>query len=206
MRFRDDSITFKLGNEDNEDIINSRQFANKYPKLHYKIDQFELNIEEGGYNTSEITVIMGQNGTGKSTFIKLLAGMIQSTNKVELPKVNLSYKPQTISPKFPGTVQELFIMKIPKLWGDPQFQSDVVKPLKVHELIDYKVQNLSGGELQRTAIVLALGKPAELYLLDEPSAFLDAEQRIIASKVIRKYILNFKKTCFMVEHDFIMAT
>jgi len=149
---------------------------------------------------------MGQNGTGKSTFIKLLAGMIQSTNKVDIPKINLSYKPQTISPKFNGTVQELFIMKIPKLWGDPQFQSDVVKPLKVNELIDYKVQNLSGGELQRTAIVLALGKPADLYLLDEPSAFLDAEQRIIASKVIRKYILNFKKTCFMVEHDFIMAT
>lgn len=71
---------------------------------------------------------------------------------------------------------------------------------------DLKVQDLSGGELQRAAIVLALGKPADVYLLDEPSAFLDSEQRIVCSKVIRKFIVNFKKTCFMVEHDFIMAS
>ena len=43
-------------------------------------------------------------------------------------------------------------------------------------IIDNEVQNLSGGELQRTAIVLALGKPADIYLIDEPSAYLDSEQ------------------------------
>jgi translation initiation factor RLI1 len=68
------------------------------------------------------------------------------------------------------------------------------------------VQNLSGGELQRVAIVLCLGKPADVYLIDEPSAYLDSEQRIACSKVIKRFIMHSKKTAFVVEHDFIIAT
>lgn len=63
-----------------------------------------------------------------------------------------------------------------------------------------------GGELQRVAIVLCLGAPADIYLIDEPSAYLDSEQRIAASKVIKRFIMHAKKTAFVVEHDFIMAT
>lgn len=69
-----------------------------------------------------------------------------------------------------------------------------------------QVQNLSGGELQRVAITLALGQPADIYLIDEPSAYLDSEQRIVAARVIKRFILHAKKTAFVVEHDFIMAT
>jgi ATP-binding cassette subfamily E protein 1 len=76
----------------------------------------------------------------------------------------------------------------------------------VHTLYDNEVQKLSGGELQRVAIVLALGKKANVYLIDEPSAYLDSEQRIIASKVMKRFVLNSNKTAFVVEHDFIMAT
>merc|ERR1711920_968454 len=71
---------------------------------------------------------------------------------------------------------------------------------------DQEVQNLSGGELQRVALVMALGKPADIYLLDEPSAYLDVEQRIVAARVIKRFIIHAKKTAFIVEHDFIMAT
>lgn len=53
-----------------------------------------------------------------------------------------------------------------------------------------QVQTLSGGELQRTALVLCLGKPADVYLIDEPSAYLDSEQRLHAAKVIKRYVLN----------------
>ena len=81
-----------------------------------------------------------------------------------------------------------------------------MKPLKIEDIVDQEVQTLSGGELQRVAIVLALGIPADIYLIDEPSAYLDSEQRIICSKVIRRFILHAKKTAFIVEHDFIMAT
>jgi ATP-binding cassette subfamily E protein 1 len=74
------------------------------------------------------------------------------------------------------------------------------------DLLDLQVQTLSGGELQRLAIVMCLGKNADIYLIDEPSAYLDSEQRIIAAKVIKKFIMHSRKTAFVVEHDFIMAT
>jgi len=84
--------------------------------------------------------------------------------------------------------------------------TDVTKPLNIENIIDQEVIHLSGGELQRVALVLCLGQPADIYLIDEPSAYLDSEQRIIAAKVIKRFILHSKKTGFVVEHDFIMAT
>jgi ATP-binding cassette, sub-family E, member 1 len=73
-------------------------------------------------------------------------------------------------------------------------------------LLDNEVKKLSGGELQRVAIVLALGKPCDIYLIDEPSAYLDASQRVIASKVIKRWINTSERGAFIVEHDLIMAT
>lgn len=75
----------------------------------------------------------------------------------------------------------------------PQFTTDVSKPLNIENIIDNEVQNLSGGELQRTAIVLCLGKPADIYLIDEPSAYLDSEQRLICARVIKRFIMHAKK-------------
>lgn len=123
-----------------------------------------------------------------------------------LPRLRVSYKPQTISAKFDGSVRDLLYTKIRTKLGDPQFQTDVVKPMQIESLMDNHVQTLSGGELQRLALILAMGKPADIYLIDEPSAYLDSEQRIIASRVIKRFILHEKKSAFIVEHDFIMAT
>jgi ATP-binding cassette subfamily E protein 1 len=103
-------------------------------------------------------------------------------------------------------VRQLFFKRIKAAFLSPQFQTDVYKPLKLDDFIDQEVQNLSGGELQRVAIVLALGIPADIYLIDEPSAYLDSEQRIVAARVIKRFIMHTKKTAFIVEHDFIMAT
>lgn len=117
-----------------------------------------------------------------------------------------SYKPQKISPKFQGSVRQLLHKKIRDAYVHPQFVTDVMKPMSMESIIDNEVQNLSGGELQRVAIVLCLGAPADIYLIDEPLAYLDSEQRIAASKVIKRFIMHAKKTAFVVEHDFIMAT
>ena len=97
-------------------------------------------------------------------------------------------------------------MRIREAFMHPQFNTDVLKPLNIETLMDQEVTNLSGGELQRVAITICLGKPADVYLIDEPSAYLDSEQRLHAAKVIKRYIRNSKKTAFVVEHDFIMAT
>lgn len=70
-----------------------------------------------------------------------------------------------------------------------------MKPLKIEDIIDQEVQNLSGGELQRVAMTLCLGKPADVYLIDEPSAYLDSEQRLVAAKVIKRYNYNYNYNC-----------
>ena len=80
-----------------------------------------------------------------------------------------------------------------------------MRPFKIEELLTREFQELSGGELQRVAITLCLGKPADVYLIDEPSAHLDSEQRLICSKVLKRFVLNRKKTAFIVEHDLMMA-
>lgn len=168
---------------------------------------------------------MGENGTGKTTFCKMLAGAEKPDGTKSVPRMNISMKPQKITPKYQGTVRQLFFKRIKAAFLNPQFQTDVYKPLRIDDFIDQEVQNLSGGELQRVAIVLALGIPADIYLIDEPSAYLDAErksiwmhqvlmrvfsnifiERVTAARVIKRFIMNTKKTAFIVEHDFIMAT
>jgi len=150
--------------------------------------------------------MLGENGTGKTTFIKLLAGLIQSDNTNEIPELLISYKPQKITPTFQGTVKQLFQKRIRCIFLNQRFNNNVMKPMKMEKLMNRLVLTLSGGELQRVALVLTLGTPADIYLIDEPSAYLDVEQRVNASKVLKQFILNSKKTAFVVEHDFIMAT
>ncbi|CAG8780459.1 26969_t:CDS:2, partial [Dentiscutata erythropus] len=206
LRFREESLTFRLAEtaEDEKEVEKHRRY--KYPDMVKTLGNFELTIKAGEFTDSEIIVMLGENGTGKTTFIKLLAGGMKADGEEQVPELNVSYKPQKISPKFPGTVRMLFIKKIKSMFMHPQFQTDVVKPMQIENIIDQDVANLSGGELQRVAIVLALGHPADIYLIDEPSAYLDSEQRIVAAKVIKRFILHNKKTAFVVEHDFIMAT
>ena len=79
--------------------------------------------------------------------------------------------------------------KIRDAYVHPQFVADVMRPLKIEDIIDQEVQNLSGGELQRVAMTICLGKPADVYLIDEPSAYLDSEQRLVAAKVNTQWVL-----------------
>jgi len=240
LRFRDESLTFRIA-EGTEEFIAEKSRAFRYPAMEKTMGNFHLSIDAGDFSDSEIIVMMGENGTGKTTFCRLLAGALKPDGTRKVPEMKISMKPQTITPKFEGTVRQLFFKKIKAAFLSPQFQTDVVKPLKLDDFIDQEVKNLSGGELQRVctpsilpldtllipykvAIVLALGIPADIYLIDEPSACklspfpsfgrklltclvdLDSEQRIVASRVIKRFIMHAKKTAFIVEHDFIMAT
>eukprot|EP00039_Didymoeca_costata_P019118 m.336317 g.336317 ORF g.336317 m.336317 type:complete len:612 (+) comp17813_c0_seq1:65-1900(+) len=207
MRFRQTSLSFKVS-EQAEDIKGTgTQY--EYPDMTKTLGDFTLEVSAGSFNDSEIIVMLGENGTGKTTFIRMIAGLLKPDSEEDassMPVFNVSYKPQKISPKFPGTVRNLLHAKIRDAYIHPQFVADVMKPMLIDEIMDQNVTNLSGGELQRTAIVLCLGKPADIYLVDEPSAYLDSEQRLVAAKVIKRFILHAKATAFVVEHDFIMAT
>jgi ATP-binding cassette subfamily E protein 1 len=211
LRFRDESLTFKVAETPQESAEEIRTYARyKYPQMTKTQGGFKLAVKEGEFTDSQIIVMLGENGTGKTTFIRMLAGLLKpddtGESDVEVPEFNVSYKPQKISPKFASTVRHLLHQKIRDSYMHPQFNSDVMKPLQIEALMDQQVVHLSGGELQRVALCLCLGKPADIYLIDEPSAYLDSEQRIVAAKVIKRFILHAKKTAFVVEHDFIMAT
>lgn len=217
IRFREIELNFKLAENAQEDEGGGDEHADyRYPDMTKKLEakkkgtSFELTVCPGSFSDSEIVVLLGENGTGKTTFIRMLAGLLKADpahgETWEMPKMNISYKPQKISPKFPGTVRQLLHKRIRETYVHPQFITDVIRPMTIEPLMDQEVRNLSGGELQRVAITLSLGMPADIYLIDEPSAYLDSEQRITASKVIRRFIMHAKKTAFVVEHDFIMAT
>jgi ATP-binding cassette subfamily E protein 1 len=205
---------------DKNDVMKNYSYPSMTKTQEREGSKFILHIDAGEFTDSEIIVLLGENGTGKTTFVRMLAGLLKSDEQVKLeeegleweasqagvPDLNVSYKPQKISPKFQGTVRQLLHKRIRESYIHPQFISDVMKPLVMDNIIDNGVQTLSGGELQRLAIVLALGTPADVYLLDEPSAYLDSEQRVNCAKVIKRFIMHSKKTAFVVEHDFIMAT
>ena len=70
------------------------------------------------------------------------------------------------------------------------FKTQVMIPLDIEPLFDRAVNNLSGGELQRVAITLCLAKPSDIYLIDEPSTYLDSEHRVNTSQVIKKWIIS----------------
>jgi len=206
LRFREESLVFKVSENATEEEI-KRMTRYDYPKMSKTMGGFHLDVEAGQFSDSEILVLLGENGTGKTTFIRMMAGKLEPDEESgKVPELNISYKPQKISPKSQGTVRQLLHDKIRDAYVHPQFVADVMRPLKVEDIIDQEVQNLSGGELQRLAMALCLGKPADVYLIDEPSAYLDSEQRLVAAKVIKRFILHAKKTGFIVEHDFIMAT
>ncbi|VVA94433.1 unnamed protein product [Arabis nemorensis] len=209
LRFRDESLTFKVSETPQESDGEVKSYARyKYPNMSKTLGGFKLEVMEGEFTDSQIVVMLGENGTGKTTFIRMLAGALQPDEGVEadMPVFNVSYKPQTYDAQRECTVRHLLHERIRDAYMHPQFLSDVMKPLQIEPLMDQEIRTLSGGESQRVGIALCLGKPADIYLIDEPSAYLDSEQRITASKVIKRFILHAKKTAFVVEHDFIMAT
>lgn len=209
MRFREDSLTFRLSESAAIEALQLVKSSHRYqyPAMTKSFGSFCLEIKAGDFAESEIVVMLGENGMGKTTFIRMLAGSLASDSEAKAPEFNVSYKPQKLSPpKNSVSVRYLLLDKIKGMLSNAQFQTDVMKPLSIEKIIDNDASMLSGGELQRVALCLCLGKPADIYLVDEPSAYLDSEQRIIAAKVLKRFIYSTKKTAFIVEHDFIMAT
>ncbi|XAO22192.1 hypothetical protein I312_100959 [Cryptococcus bacillisporus CA1280] len=205
LRFRDESLTFKIS-ETVDEVQAPKTRRYQYPNMTKTLGNFKLHVDQGEYSDSEILVMLGENGMGKTTLVQLLGGKMEPDEGKDKISLRVSMKPQTISPKFPGSVRMLLLKRIKGAFMHPQFNSDVMKPMNIEPIMDQDVQTLSGGELQRVAICLVLGVPADVLLIDEPSAYLDSEQRIVASKVIKKFVMSSKRTAFIVEHDFIMAT
>jgi len=201
MRFRKEGIQFHLRPPRSKPT--GKAFF-EFGELKKGFDGFKLVTESGSIHSGEVIGILGANALGKSTFIKLLAN-VEKPDEGEVPAEDLkvSHKPQYISPKFDGTVQELFHDEVGKVTSTEWFKSEVNRPLTIDPLLDCSVESLSGGELQRVAIALCLARQADIYLLDEPSAFLDVEQRLAAAKAIKKIVESREVVAFIVEHDIV---
>jgi ATP-binding cassette subfamily E protein 1 len=204
-RFRTYELKFKIS-ENQDEFTKDHAVSFNYPSMKKSYQGFTMNVCGGYFNTSEVVVLLGENGTGKTTFIKLLAGKDTDDDKQFQDNHSVSYKPQYISPKFDGTVGTFLNKTIGAVYFDPLFQTEIVKPLGIPMFLNKELKNLSGGELQRVALTVCLGKEADIYLIDEPSAFLDSEQRLVVAKIIKRFVLQKRKSAFVVEHDFMMAT
>ena len=148
-----------------------------------------------------ITGIVGPNGTGKTTFVKILAGAMDADSGKLDTKLKISYKPQYISADFDGTVRDLLFSTAFDMMQSGFFETEVLEPLAIKYLMDKKVKNLSGGELQRVAITCCLAKEADIYLMDEPSAYLDSNQRMNTARTIRRMMEKSGKSGMIVDHD-----
>ena len=169
--------------------------------LKKQLGDFSLMTGEGKIHRSEVVGVVGANGIGKSTLVKILAGEYDSDEGWITREAEISYKPQHVEPTFEGTVREWLDSELGIRWHKGDFNVNVVKALGVDKLIEQRTTTLSGGELQAVSIVLCLGRDADLYLLDEPSAHLDANARMEAAKAIRRTIEGNEKSAFIIDHD-----
>jgi ATP-binding cassette subfamily E protein 1 len=172
-----------------------------FPALHKDLGSFRLDSEPGTIHHGEVVGVVGPNGTGKTTFVKMLAKVVAPDGDVRLPDVKVSYKPQYVKADYEGTVKELFLTQAPDLLTAGFHQSEIARPMTLKPLLEKECSALSGGELQRVAVALALYRDADIYLLDEPSAYLDVNQRINTAKTIRRVMEKKAKSALIVDHD-----
>jgi len=172
-----------------------------YNDLTKEFEDFTLEIEKGIIRSGEIVGIVGPNAIGKTTFVKMLAGVVPPTKGTIEYDLKISYKPQYITPDYEGTVQEYFQTYAPQLFTSSFYQTEVHDALHLKYLQDHTLDTLSGGELQRVAIAASIVKEADIYLIDEPSAYLDSQQRMIVSRMLRRVIEKSGKSAMVVDHD-----
>ncbi|MEG9194608.1 MAG: ribosome biogenesis/translation initiation ATPase RLI [Candidatus Methanoglobus sp.] len=178
----------------------SEKILLEYPSFRKSLNGFTLIAEKGDIRIGEVLGVVGANATGKSTFVKVLAGVLEDDEKKLKLNLRVSYKPQYVRADIDETVEGL-LRKINPMIYSSFIKTEFLKPMAIEEIMDRNLQDLSGGELQRVAIVACLLREADLYLLDEPTAHLDVEQRNEAARLIRRFALNNSKSAIVVDHD-----
>jgi ATP-binding cassette, sub-family E, member 1 len=192
IKFRSMAIKFErtpyLENPHAEQLCN-------WTDIKKTLGDFTFTAKKGEVKKGEIVGILGENGIGKTTFVKMLAGITEPDEGTISTKVTVSYKPQFIDVDPETTVADYLMNAI------AQYKLQLIDPFGLEHFFAHKLGELSGGELQRVAIAKALSEDAELFLLDEPSAYLDVEQRLILSKVLKKFAEEREATILVVDHD-----
>ncbi|MGM0604090.1 MAG: ribosome biogenesis/translation initiation ATPase RLI [Halobacteriota archaeon] len=202
MRIRPEAITFE---EHAPRESSTGQPLVTYPDLakSYGEGEFALEVDGGTIYESEVLGIVGPNGIGKSTLAKLFTGALQPDSGSLDFALDISYKPQYIEIDQPMRV-DAFLSTITDEFGTSYWNTEIANPLQLERIMEQHLTDLSGGERQRVAIAACLSEDADIYLLDEPSAHLDVEQRVRATTAIRRYAENHDATVMVIDHDIYM--
>jgi ATP-binding cassette subfamily E protein 1 len=198
VRFRDQPVRFDIyspvENETETPVICS------YDELVKKYENFELHVEPAEIKMGQVIGILGANALGKTTFLKILSGIESPTSGHVSALSKVAYKPQYLSSDVDIDVIS-YLRSINKNVDSGLIQTQLITPLNLSKLYEKQLKNLSGGELQKVAIVGTLLQDAQIYGFDEPSAFIDVEDRIVLAKAIQRFVRSMGKTAFVIDHD-----
>jgi ATP-binding cassette, sub-family E, member 1 len=195
IRFRKNKIVFNRG------IVSHSKtpVLISWPELKKSFGSFSITINEGIVHEGKVLTITGSNGLGKTTFLKLLAGMIEPDEGKIKNKIKIAYKPQDLIPQA-GTVQD-WLDKVAEDKDSGWFKQNILEKLNLQAIIKNNISDLSGGELQKVFIAITLSQNADIYAFDEPSAFIDVEDRLNVAEVIRDFMNKKEKAAIVVDHD-----
>ena len=199
VRFRDKKFTFDASASTVEFQKGNEVIT--YPILEKKYPSFSVTIEAGGVRKGEVVGIVGANALGKTTMMKMIAGVEKPDSGNIDKKVKIAYKPQYLQNEAEVEVVSVLDEANENPIEGSQEEEQIVQPLKIKKLYNKSINNLSGGELQKVAIVSCLLQKVDLYALDEPSAFLDVEDRIAVAKFLQKFVRSYGKSAIVIDHD-----
>jgi len=204
MRFRKEPIRFHV--KPPTVTVASSNILLKWSRMSKSYEDFHLEVEAGEVRRGEVVGILGPNGIGKTTFIKMIAGVEKPDSGVSPSRdiLSVSYKPQYISSDYEGTVEDLLRSVAKEEFSSSLYRTQILNPLNLSLLLDRNVKELSGGELQRVAVAACLSRKADIYLLDEPSAYLDVEERLAMAKTVRRVVEDRNAAAFVAEHDIVV--
>jgi len=199
VRFRDKKFTFDVSSTAGQ--FTEGETMIRYPVLEKKYPNFSVTVEPGQIRKGEVLGIMGANALGKTTMMKMIAGAEKPDSGSLYKKIKISYKPQYLLNDVDVDVVSLLNKANEGLIEGSQEEEQIIEPLKIKKLYNKSIKNLSGGELQKVSIAACLLQKVDLYALDEPSAFLDVEDRIAVAKFIQQFTRSFGKSAMVIDHD-----
>jgi len=198
VRIRDKPIQFLRGRVRGEEVGSP---ILQWGDMEKTLGEFHLKTGKGEVRSAEVVGVVGPNATGKTTMVRMIAGEIEPDMGWCTMDATVSYKQQHVTTDFDGSVQDWLDTELGGRWRSGEFHTQVIRPLQVDQLLELRAKKLSGGELQAVCIAICLGKEADLYLLDEPSAHLDANARMEAAKAIRRTMESNEKAAMVIDHD-----
>ncbi|MFA4823758.1 MAG: ribosome biogenesis/translation initiation ATPase RLI [Methanoregula sp.] len=197
VRFRTTQVVFEKRAHDKG---SNREDLFIIPAMTKEYESFHLTVSGGTIKSGEVLGIVGANGMGKSTFAKLLAGVeTPTTGKMETT-LKISYKPQYIKADTSDSV-EMYLRGCTTKFDTSYYQHEIIESLSLEPILQSPVDKLSGGELQRVTIAGCLSREADVYILDEPSAHLDVEQRVKVTRMIKHHAEGKQVGIMVIDHD-----